>query len=120
MTFSTAIAAIQAAALQPSVPIDSVSVPMGSAIGQGVSIALAGMAIVAVALTLISLFIAALPHMLNVVARFWPEVEEPHAKKSHPESLVPDNDAVLAAIGYVLHCEFQKQLQHDPQATGKN
>ena len=103
MTLSTILAA-----LEPS-PAQGIS--------QGISIALAGMLIVGVALSLISIFISRLPHVLAIVAKFWPEAVEPHAKSSHPESLVADNDAVLAAIGYVLHCEFQKQLQSDGSAT---
>ena len=91
-----------------------------SPMAQGASIAIAGILIVGVALSLISLFIAALPWALRVIARFWPEVDEPHGQKSHPESLVPDNDAVLAAIGYVLHCEFQKQLLSDSSSGPKN
>jgi len=92
-----------------------------AAIGErGVAIALAGILIVGVALTLISLFIAALPRLLEVINQSWPEVDEPHGKKSHPESLVPDNDAVLAAIGFVLHSEFQKQLQHPVAGSQKS
>ena len=30
----------------------------------------------------------------------------------------PTIDAVLAAIGYVLHCEFQKEVQSDASKTG--
>lgn len=99
MTFSTILAA-----LEPST-------------SQGISIALAGMLIVGVALSLISLFIAYLPRVLEAIARYWPEVDEPHVKMSHPDSMVPDNHAVLAAIGYVLHCEFQQQLQSDASTT---
>ena len=70
----------------------------------GVDIALTGMLIVFVALTLISLFIASLPRLLTVLNRFWPE----------PEGFAPVASAsaaadegvsgpVVAAIGYALH-----------------
>lgn len=73
---------------------------------KGISIAVTGMLIVACALTLICLFIAWLPKILGFVEQFWPESEGHHGasvQKTHPESLVPDDEAVLAAIGYVLH-----------------
>jgi Na+-transporting methylmalonyl-CoA/oxaloacetate decarboxylase gamma subunit len=89
-------------------------------ITQGITIAIAGMLIVGVALSLISLFIAGLPRVLDTIGKFWPEVDEPHGKKSHTHSLITDNDAVIAAIGYVLHCEYQKQLQSDSSAASKN
>ena len=92
-----------------------------AAVGErGLAIALAGILIVGVALSLISLFIAALPRLLEVINKSWPEVDEPHGKQSHPESLVPDNDAVLAAIGFVLHSEFQKQLRQDVTGSSKS
>ncbi len=83
----------------------------------GATIALAGMLIVGFALTFISLFIAALPRCLAVIENFWPETDEAHGKKTHPESLVPDDGAVLAAIGFVLHTEMQKQLLHEKSAS---
>jgi Na+-transporting methylmalonyl-CoA/oxaloacetate decarboxylase gamma subunit len=89
---------------------------------RGVTIAVAGMLIVAVALTLISLFIAAVPKILAAVATIWPEVEDPHGRRSRSESLVPDDGAVIAAIGFVLHTEFQKQLSAgtaDEEGRGK-
>lgn len=81
---------------------------------KGVSIAAVGLLIVFSALLLISVFIANLPSLLAVVGQYWPEVKEPHTGRSHPDSLVPDDDAVLAAIGFVLHTEFQRQLTTDP------
>ena len=76
---------------------------------QGIPIALAGMLIVFSALIFISLFIAALPIILDVVSQYFPETEEHHESVAHPESLRPDDDAVIAAIGFVLHTELQKQ-----------
>ena len=81
---------------------------------RGLSIAAAGMLIVMLALTFISLFIAGLPRILAAVAKVYPEPVERHVKRTHPESLVADDEAVLAAIGFVLHTEFQMQL------VGKN
>lgn len=76
---------------------------------RGISIAITGMLIVACALLLISVFISSLPKMLAVVAKIWPEVDEPHSGIMHPESLALDDDAVLAAIGFVLHHRLRDQ-----------
>ena len=100
-------------------PLTNILTAITPTFSRGISIAFAGMCIVAVALTLISLFIAAMPRLLTAINEVWPEVEDRHAKPSHPESLVPDDDRVLAAIGYVLHCEFQKQLRNETSGTGK-
>jgi len=75
----------------------------------GISIAVTGMLIVACALLLIYVFISSLPKVLAAVATVWPEVDEPHAGLTHPESLALDDDDVLAAIGFVLHHRLQKQ-----------
>ena len=83
-------------------------------------LAFAGLLIVFTALILISLFIALMPKILGVLAGVWPETDEHQATAGHPESQVPDNAAVLAAIGFVLHTEMQKQLAADQQTTRKN
>ena len=75
---------------------------LASTASRGISIALTGMLIVLSALLMISAFIASLPKILGVVAEIWPENDPPHVGKTHPESFVPDDEAVLAAIGYVL------------------
>ena len=85
-------------------------------LGRGASIALTGMLIVAVALTLIYLFIASLPKALALLATVLPENEghhhgSPSSSASHPESLIPDDEAVLAAIGYVLHLRSQSSSE---------
>ena len=54
-----------------------------------------------------------------VLAMFWPEMDDKQTHQSHPESLVPDNGAVLAAIGFVLHSEVQKQLAAEDTSAGK-
>jgi len=81
-------------------------------LGDGAVIAAVGLLIVFVALVLISLFIAALPHVLVAVGTIWPEVSERHeSEQSDGES--EDDAAVLAAIGFVLHTELQSQLRID-------
>jgi Na+-transporting methylmalonyl-CoA/oxaloacetate decarboxylase gamma subunit len=77
---------------------------------RGVSIAITGMLIVLTALVLIGTFIAGLPHVLAIVAKFWPETEHRRAKPTHPESTMSDDDSVLAAIGYLLRLKSQGKL----------
>lgn len=77
---------------------------------RGVAIAITGMLIVASVLLFISLFIAALPRVLALIAKVFPEQEHPDSGKTHPESLIPDNEAVIAAVGYVLHLRAQGKL----------
>lgn len=89
----------------------------GSDFSEGLSIAIVGMLIVAVALSLISLFIAAMPRVLGFLETVLP-AEEPHpAHRTHPESFIPDDDDVVAAIGFVLHTEFQNQLARERQES---
>lgn len=76
---------------------------------QGIVIAAVGLLIVFVALILISLFIAAMPKFLGFIGHLWPEVDEHHAFE-HAESNEDEELELLAAIGLVLHTEFQRQL----------
>ena len=70
--------------------------------GQGISIAITGMVIVFFALTMISLFIAALPRILARVEKRWPESQGHHAPQtSAPPAGVTDD--VVAAIAVALH-----------------
>ena len=85
--------------------------------GDGGAIAATGMAIVFAALLLITLFISALPRILAVVAEVLPEVPDRHAPVDPSESLLPD-EAILAAIGYVLHTEVQRQVGTGKAAGG--
>lgn len=80
------------------------------AMQRGVSIALSGMLIVFTALILITLFLEALPRFLEVLAKYLPESEESHGSPSLKDSQVPDDEAVIAGLGFVLHTEFQKQI----------
>ena len=70
--------------------------------GQGIDIAITGMLIVFSVLVLISGFIALLPRILATIARKYPESP---GVPSQPLTTGPlaDEEAVLAAIGYVLH-----------------
>lgn len=86
-----------------------IPVILANTASRGISIAITGMLIVACALILICLFIGSLPKVLAAVATVWPETVEPHGAKTHPESLVADDDSVLAAIGFVLHHRLQQQ-----------
>lgn len=96
---------------------------VASVMTDGIAIAMSGLAIVFVVLVLISLFIAWLPRMLELVAHVWPEVQERHSAEVsgevYPESLVPDDGAALAAIGFVLHTELQRQLAAEQGSGGK-
>ena len=85
---------------------------------RGASIALAGLLIVFLALLMITLFITLLPRLLVLFAHVWPEVESAHAGDSHIETLDVDDGAVLAAIGFVLHTELQKQLAAEQASRG--
>jgi Na+-transporting methylmalonyl-CoA/oxaloacetate decarboxylase gamma subunit len=87
---------------------------------EGISIAAAGIVIVFSALLLISLFIASLPRMLRVLSHVWPEASDGHHEVGHPENQVSDDSDVLAAIGFVLHTEFQRQLATEAADANKN
>ncbi len=72
--------------------------------GQGFELAFAGMTIVFTALSLVSIFIGLLPHLLVFVNRWIPEVHHHSAPKARAKSPAAGNDAeIAAAIGYVLH-----------------
>ena len=75
---------------------------------RGFSIAITGLVIVFAVLILISLFIGALPHVLAIVAKVLPEIEHSHSAASPSERSDDHDEAVLAAIGFVLHTELQK------------
>ena len=93
-----------------------------SSMSDGVSIAIAGLTIVFLALLLIAAFIASMPRVLVLVAQIWPEVEERHSAKKFGGDSSDGSDggdgASLAAIGFVLHTEFQRQLAADQASRG--
>ena len=85
-----------------------------------IAIAITGMLIVFVALTLISVFIALLPRILAVVSHRLPEPTGGHAHSgSHTDATSiestarSDDDAVLAAIGFVLQFRHQNQRKKE-------
>ena len=73
--------------------------------GQGVPIALTGMAIVFTALTLIVLFIAALPRILQALEPLFP----PPPADRPASSSQADAAGVVAAIAVALHAERQRR-----------
>ena len=74
--------------------------------GQGVDIAITGMLIVFLALGLITLFIAFLPNLLNIIVKLFPY----KAVAGVSEKFAAEEDNVLAAIGFALH----KRITKDP------
>lgn len=97
--------------VQSSKGADGAIASAEGAMSQGLSIAFAGLMIVFLALILISLFITALPKVVAMLETLIPE-EDHHAgvPEGHPESSVPDDAALLAAIGFVLHTELQRHV----------
>jgi len=75
--------------------------------GQGVPIAITGMAIVFCVLASISLFIALLPKLTTFLGRYFPEDEIP--EQTAPASEASSNDIVLAAIAFAFHKGRQKE-----------
>ena len=67
------------------------------------------MLIVFTVLSLISLFIGFLPHILKALSPYLPQSS--HVAPSPAESTVVDEEMVVAAIGMVLHTETQKAMQ---------
>ena len=80
--------------------------------GNAIAIAITGMLIVFTALTLISVFIAALPKLLSAIEPYFPAVEDRHgAPTTAAEGLATDEEQIVAAIGHVLHTEMQHELK---------
>ena len=79
--------------------------------GNAIAIALTGMLIVFTALTLISVFIAALPKILSAIEPYLPAVEDHHHAPTTAESLPTDEEKIVAAIGHALHTEMQHVLK---------
>jgi Na+-transporting methylmalonyl-CoA/oxaloacetate decarboxylase gamma subunit len=85
-------------------------------IRDGFPIAATGMGIVFVALLLITVFISTLPRMLKLLAKILPEATARHAPVDASESMLPD-EGILAAIGFVLHTEIQRQVTTDEETS---
>ncbi|MCH2210579.1 MAG: OadG family protein [Fuerstiella sp.] len=86
-------------------------------INDGFPIAATGMGIVFVAIILITVFISALPGILKLLAQVLPEASARHTPVDTSESMLPD-EGILAAIGFVLHTEIQRQVTTD-ERTGR-
>ncbi|WP_442484403.1 OadG family protein [Aeoliella sp. SH292] len=78
--------------------------------GRGIELTIVGMAIVFSALVIISLFIAALPKVLEWLDPYLPKGHGPDAP-TRDEQTTLEEEKVVAAIGLVLHTELQKVLQ---------
>jgi Na+-transporting methylmalonyl-CoA/oxaloacetate decarboxylase gamma subunit len=77
----------------------------------GISRSIVGMPIVFAALTLVARFIAALPKVLEALNDYLPD-EHPHHHIGHGhagEAEPSEEESIIAALGFVLHSEFQKQ-----------
>ena len=100
--------------LQPFLAQETVSGLQTQSLSEGGIIAVVGLLIVFLVLIFLSVFIATLPRVLAIVERYLPESNEHHpiAHEEHDEDAELE---LLAAIGYVLHTEFQQQV-----AAGSN
>lgn len=76
--------------------------------GNGIPIAITGMLIVFVALTLIACAIAALPRILTAIDPILPAADHRHQPLPPAEGLPADEERVVAAIGMVLYAEMRK------------
>lgn len=75
---------------------------------EGFGISITGISIVFAALILISLFITALPRLLAMLQSVLPPETDHHAAAA-PATRSPDDDAVIAAIGFALHQRHRKK-----------
>ncbi len=71
--------------------------------GQAVPISITGMVIVFCVLTLLSLFIASMPRILQVVGRIFPEKVAHTKKVAQPSATESRDEEAIAAIALVLH-----------------
>src|SRR5690606_37288154 len=78
--------------------------------GRGIELTIVGMAIVFSALVIISLFIAALPKVLEWLDPFLPKGHT-HQPPTRDEHTPLDEEKIVAAIGLVLHTELQNVLR---------
>jgi len=75
----------------------------------GVMVAIAGVAIVFAALSVIATFIWLLPSAMAMLARVAPEQEERHvAPQPSPAGDASQDASIAAAIGYAMYLESQK------------
>ncbi len=76
--------------------------------GNGIAISVTGMLIVFTALVFISVFIALMPRLLELLDPILPKVHSHVAPPTPQERMPQDREKVVAAIGLVLHTELQK------------
>jgi oxaloacetate decarboxylase gamma subunit len=76
--------------------------------GNGIAISITGMLIVFAALVIISVFIALVPRLLELLDPVLPKGHHHYATPSPDEQTPLDHEKVVAAIGLVLHTELQK------------
>jgi Na+-transporting methylmalonyl-CoA/oxaloacetate decarboxylase gamma subunit len=87
--------------------------------GHGFAIALTGMTVVFLGLVLVSVFIALLPRVLERLGRpglrLPPRMQGARAATMGQETTLAIDPDLLAAIGYVLHAEYERELLSDHQ-----
>lgn len=87
--------------------------------GHGIGIAITGMLVVFSGLVLVSLFIAALPKVFELAGRprptFAPRMQAAGEGVMGKELSLDIDPDLLAAIGYVLHAERERELALDDQ-----
>lgn len=74
----------------------------------GVSISLTGMLIVFIALSLISLVLAVLPHVVDKLNNFFPPARMHNAPAKAEAGAQAEEDTIMAAIGFVLHTQMTR------------
>ncbi|MDP6118544.1 MAG: OadG family protein [Planctomycetota bacterium] len=72
----------------------------------GISISIVGMLLVFIVLSLITALLTALPHVVEKLNEIYPPSQEHHAPVQ--TSANDEEDAVLAAIGFVLHTQMAR------------
>lgn len=88
----------------------------------GISLALAGMFIVFSGLVIISLYIASMPRFFEWLGmnghRFRPRIRAAGEGKMDSEPMAWEDEELLAALGYVIQMEFERErAAHDERIT---
>ncbi|MBE9487161.1 MAG: OadG family protein [Chloroflexi bacterium] len=86
--------------------------------GNGIGITLTGMLIVFSGLALISLFITALPRVLDWGSRLAAGKDTPSTVQAGASvAMEPSDEEIMAALALVLHLELQHSLGEDSKVT---
>ncbi len=88
-----------------------------SVFSRGLSIAVTGLVIVFFALFMLTLFLAAMPHLSAVLDHYFPAHSHGRSASARPHSETADDTAVLAAIGFVLHHEYEKTIRESKKSS---